>query len=80
MVGVFAELDRRLRAEGLEPRVPAGEVAAQDEGTCVRLACRNCRRRGLVYRPYADREFKGNASGRYRPLAVCPRCGEAIEF
>jgi hypothetical protein len=75
----FADLDRRLRAEGFEPRAPSGEVAAQDEGICFMLACRNCRRAGLTYRPYLAR-FERRSREHYRPVAACDDCGQALEF
>jgi len=76
----FADLDRRLRAEGFEPRSPSGEVAAQDEGICVMLACRGCRRAGLAYRPYLTARFGRPPRQRYRPVAACDDCGQALEF
>jgi hypothetical protein len=75
----FADLDRRLRAEGFEPRSPSGEVAAQDEGICVMLACRGCRRAGLAYRPYLTARRRRSRE-RYRPVAACDDCGQALEF
>jgi hypothetical protein len=76
----FADLDRRLRAEGFERRPPSGEVAAQDEGICVMLACRGCRRAGLAYRPYVTAGVGCPPRGRYRPVAACDNCGQALEF
>lgn len=78
--GSFAALDRALRAEGYEPRAPSAEVAAQDEGVCLGLACRACRGPGLEYRPYVGPRFQRRGAGEYRPLAVCRRCGQALEF
>jgi hypothetical protein len=80
MLETFADLDQRLRAEGFEPRSPSGEVAAQDEGICVMLACRACRRAGLVYRPYLTARFGRRSRERYRPVAACDDCGQALEF
>ena len=80
MLETFANIDRRLRAEGFEPRSPSGEVAAQDEGICVMLACRGCRRAGLAYRPYLAARFGRRSRERYRPLAACDDCGQALEF
>ena len=79
MLETFADLDRRLRAEGFERRAPSGEVAAQDEGICLMLACRGCRRAGLAYRPYAT-ATGCPPKGRYRPVAACDHCGHALEF
>jgi hypothetical protein len=76
----FADLDRRLCAEGFEPRAPSGEVAAQDEGICRMLACRGCRRAGLVYRPYVTAGGGCPPRARYRPVAACDDCGRALEF
>jgi hypothetical protein len=75
----FADLDRRLRAEGFERRAPSGEVAAQDEGICFMLACRRCRRAGLAYRPYVA-AVGCQPRARYRPVAACDDCGQALEF
>lgn len=80
MLETFADIDRRLRAEGFEPRSPSGEVAAQDEGICVMLACRGCRRAGLAYRPYLTPRFGRRSRERYRPVAACDACGQALEF
>jgi hypothetical protein len=80
VLGTFAELDQRLRAEGFERRVPSGEVAAQDEGICLMLACRGCRRAGLAYRPYMADHVGRRRRARYRPFAVCDHCGQAVEF
>jgi len=80
MLETFAELDRRLRAEGFEPRSPSGEVAAQDKGICIDLACRGCRRGGLAYRPYLTARFGRPSRERYRPVAACEQCGQALEF
>lgn len=80
MLETFADLDRRLRAEGFERRAPSGEVAAQDEGICVMLACRGCRRAGLAYRPYLIPGVGCPPRGRYRPVAACDNCGQALEF
>jgi len=80
VVETFADLDRRLRAEGFERRAPSGEVAAQDEGICVMLACRGCRRGGLAYRPYLTPRFGSAPRERYRPVAACEDCGQALEF
>jgi hypothetical protein len=76
----FADLDRRLRAEGFERRTPSGEVAAQDEGICVMLACRGCRRAGLAYLPYLTAGVGSPPRARYRPVAACDDCGQALEF
>jgi hypothetical protein len=76
----FADLDRRLRAEGFERRTPSGEVAAQDEGICVMLACRGCRRAGLAYHPYLTAGVGSPPRARYRPVAACDECGQALEF
>ena len=80
MLKSFADFDQSLRAEGFEPGAPSGEVAAQDEGICVRLACPECRRPGLVYRPYVNDRFRRRSRRCYRPLAVCGGCGQALEF
>jgi hypothetical protein len=74
------ELDQRLRAEGFELRAPSGEVAAQDEGICVMLACRRCRRAGLEYHPYLTTRAGSPPRQRYRPVAACDDCGQALEF
>jgi hypothetical protein len=76
----FAELDGALRAEGYAPRAPSAEVVAQDEWTCVRLVCPGCSRPDLAYRPYLGHRGRRNGRAEYRPLAVCPRCGDALEF
>lgn len=76
----FADLDRRLRGEGFEPRAPSGEVAAQDEGICFMLACRRCRRAGLTYCPYLSQRCGRRSREQYRPVAACADCGQALEF
>ena len=75
----FARVDRELRNDGYESRAPSAEVAAQDEATCQRLTCDQCRRPGLKYRPYVLPSARAAGSG-YRALAVCARCDVAIEF
>jgi hypothetical protein len=80
MLETVVDLERRLRAEGFEPRSPSGEVAAQDEGICVVLACRGCRRAGPAYRPYRTARFGRRSRERYRPVAACDDCGQALEF
>ena len=80
MLETFVDLDRRLRAEGFERRAPSGEVAAQDEGICIMLACRSCRRAGLAYRPYVTAGVGCPTRGGYRPVAACDNCGQALEF
>jgi hypothetical protein len=80
VLGTFEDLDQRLRAEGFESRAPSGEVAAQDEGICVMLACRGCRRAGLAYRPYMAARVGCERRERYRPVAACDNCGHALEF
>jgi hypothetical protein len=68
-----------LRDEGYEVRPPSAEVAAQDEGMCRRMTCASCRRPGLRYRPYVLPKPESGRP-RYRAVAVCVRCAEAIEF
>ncbi len=75
----FTRVDRALRSDGYEVRAPSAEVAAQDEATCQRLTCEQCRRPGLTYRPYVRPSARAGGSG-YRALAVCARCDAAIEF
>jgi hypothetical protein len=74
------DLDRHMRAEGFERRAPSGEVAAQDEGVCAMLACRACRRGPLTYRPYVATASACQPRARYRPVAACDNCGQALEF
>jgi hypothetical protein len=77
LAGRFVRVDRQLRNEGYEPRTPSTEVAVQDEATCRWLVCPRCQEPGLEYRPYlqpSGRRF------RYRAVAVCGRCDEALEF
>jgi hypothetical protein len=38
------------------------------------MCCPSCGRRGMTYNAYHD------AAGRYRVLAVCPRCGAGEEI
>ena len=68
-----------MRSDGYELRAPSAEVAAQDEATCRRLACENCRNPDLAYRPYVR---PGARPGwlLYRAIAVCRSCGDATEF
>lgn len=70
MLEAFADLDRRLRAEGLERRALSGQVAAQDEAMCVMLARRGCRPAGLAYRPYVTAGVGCSRRERYRPVAA----------
>ena len=78
MEGTVSELDRRLRSAGYRPGSPSAEVAAADAGVCARIACSDCLRAGLDYRPYVGPRDAGTVG--YRPLAVCSRCGQAEEF
>jgi hypothetical protein len=76
----YAQLDRELRSACYAPKPPSAEVAAQDEWTCVRLACHTCHRAGLEYRPYVGPCFRRPEQHDYRALAVCEACGRAVEF
>ena len=78
MQGSLSELDHRLRSAGYRPGSPSAEIAAADAGVCARIACSDCLRAGLDYRPYVG--ASGNGRLDYRPLAVCDRCGRAEEF
>lgn len=73
----FQQYDRALRAEGYRPGVPSAVVAAEDEGVLARMACPECRRARLAYRPYVKLQASVND---YRALAVCRSCGHAEEF
>ena len=69
------DLAALLLQSGYQPGVPAGltpESQAVDRGSCRRLRCAACGRRGMDYRPH----YKG---ARYRVLAACPACGHQEE-
>ena len=80
MTAKLPDLDARLRDDGYRPGVPSAEVAAADAGTCARIACAECRRPGLDYRPYVHPALRGRGPDWYRALAVCEACGRAEEF
>lgn len=50
-----------------------GEAAEIDGPICNEAACDSCGHVGLVYHPYKTKTS-------YRAFAVCPECGEAMEF
>ena len=68
-------LERRFRAEGFRPGVPAQideRTRAVDTQVCRQLRCPGCRKRRMVYRPFTD--------GRnYRVIASCQNCPAAEE-
>jgi hypothetical protein len=76
-LGRFQRYDLALRAEGYGPGAPSALVAAEDEGVLARIACPECRRLRLAYRPYV--KLQSGVNG-YRALAVCQSCGHAEEF
>lgn len=76
-LGAYQQYDCALRAEGYGPGAPSAVVAAEDEGVLARVVCRECKRRGLAYRPYVKPQSGLNG---YRALAVCRSCGHAEEF
>ena len=80
MHGSLPDLDRRLRSAGYRPGSPSAEVAAADAGVCARIACPDCLRAGLDYRPYVGPTPRARGDLLYRPLAVCMGCGRAEEF
>ena len=66
-----------LTEGGYQQRPPARQASIADEGMAGRSRCGGCGHVGMDYRPYLR---EGDAGGSYRALAVCPACGEAVEF
>ena len=74
-VNPVLDLAGQLLAAGYRPGIPAGLTPASqdvDRGSCRRLRCAACERRGMEYWPH----YKGS---RYRVLAACPACGHQEE-
>lgn len=66
----------QLLQEGYQPTPPKGgllDAGEMDGAICATATCENCGHKGLEYKPYSK-------PGSYRPFAVCPECGERVEF
>lgn len=71
------ERDLRIRFDlGDQYRAgfPSAEVARSDSNQCEMSSCPECKKSGLLYRPFVS------AAGSYRAIAVCSSCGFAVEF
>jgi len=77
-VASFSSYHEILTGAGYRPAELSAHVDAIDRDTAAGAVCARCGRRGLEYRPYLRRADAGGRS--YRALAVCPACGEAVEF
>ena len=62
-----------LELSGYQPKAPSYQAAAIDSQVCAESQCDECGHKGLDYRPFTK-------PGSYRAFAVCPECGEAVEF
>lgn len=65
-----------FREQGFRPALPphiTPKTEAIDRASLARRCCDACGNRGLEYRPFH------NATGRYKILGVCLRCGHAEE-
>lgn len=72
-----------LKADGYYPGRPVGhgatekplaEAIASDAEICRQSECSECGHQGLECKPHI------NDQGDYRPVSVCPECGDAVEF
>lgn len=70
---LLSEYEELLGSEGYALGVPPLERWAQDAQACQDLRCSGCGHLGMRYYPFI-------CAHHYRPLAACPRCGEAFEL
>jgi len=71
------DLVQQLMSEGYRAGSPSAETERFDREVLSDCHCTACGNPTLLYKPFI-KWLKDRLS--YRPLAVCPACGEAQEF
>lgn len=69
----IGEIYQSGELSGYQPGQPEGPMSDVDQEICQDATCENCGHQGCEFYPYSK-------PGSYRAFAVCPDCGEAMEF